>query len=69
MDRKDWIAFGRAMAGFFAVAALWAVMVWLFASRVLYEKELALPVAMAFAAGLVWQGLVNTCAGLIRRTY
>ena len=67
MDRNEWIRFGRAMAGFFAVAALWAVTVWLFASRVLYATDIALPVAMAFAAALAWQGLINMCAGLVRR--
>ncbi len=67
MDRTEWARFGRAMAGFFTVALLWAVTVWVFASRILYVTDLVLPVALAFAAGLVWQGLVAMIAGLVRR--
>ena len=67
MDRKDWIAFGRAMAAFFIVAGLWAGAMWLVASQFLNLDDQALPIALTFAGGLVWQGLVNMCAGVVRR--
>jgi len=59
--------FTRAMTAFVAVAALWALFVWLFARRLVNDSDIVPVTALGAAYGMVWQGLVNMAVYAVRK--